>query len=102
MFENVCCKSRFFEDMTKNCTFELRKPMSEDQQGVLLGVALIGLGCQGYTQPPRLDTLPQITPDTWVNSNIHVQIQNTNYSNHNQNNVYYIGLNNFSGFVKTF
>ena len=34
-----CCKSLFFEDRTKNCILELRKTMSEDQQGVLLGVA---------------------------------------------------------------
>ena len=34
-----CCKSRFLEDRTENCILELRKPVSEDWQGVLLGVA---------------------------------------------------------------
>ena len=35
-----CCKSQFFEDSTKNCILDLRKPRSKDQQGVLLGVAI--------------------------------------------------------------
>ena len=33
-----CGKSRFLEVRTENCILEPRKPMSEDQQGVLLGV----------------------------------------------------------------
>ena len=56
-----CCKSRFLEDRTKNCILEPRKPMSEDQQGVLLGVAnrcrkfkvknrLFKVGCGGVVK----------------------------------------------------
>ena len=34
-----CGKSRFLEDSTENSILDPRKPLSEDQQGVLLGVA---------------------------------------------------------------
>ena len=41
-----CGKSRFLEVRTENCILEPRKPMSEDQQGVLLGVAYFMTLCQ--------------------------------------------------------